>query len=89
VSRPRYHVKAWYSWADVSAGRYAINADYATRASALAAARASDCPLVDVTGRESARDWGVIASRSNLIHPASSPQVRAAWSPRDTLDDPR
>jgi hypothetical protein len=84
VSRPRYRVKAWYSWSDVSAGRYAIDQGYETRAEALAAARASDCPLVDVLDAQERR---TIADRETIQHPLGRKGVE--WAPRDTLDDPR
>lgn len=74
----RYHVKAWYSWADVGAGRAAIDQGYQSRDEAMAAARASDCPLIDV----SERGQGVIADREMLRHP----QMSEVWVPRDTID---
>jgi hypothetical protein len=75
----RYNVKAWYSWADIGAGRYAINADFSTREQALAAARASDCPLIDVVEL----GHGIIAERELLRHPQLA--EAADWKPRDTL----
>lgn len=83
VSAPRYHVNAWYSWADVGAGRKAINRDYQTRRNALAAARASDCPLVDVL--EAGR--GVIADRELIHHPLMSPQGLATWTAHEIAPD--
>jgi hypothetical protein len=75
--RAPYHVKAWYSWRDVGAGRYEIDADYETRAEAIAAGRASDCPLVDVYDTTAG---AVIAERSTLMHPQHSEP--ALWAPR-------
>ncbi len=75
-----YHVKAWHSWPDVAAGRYAINESHDTQAAALASARALDCPLVDVISP----DGRIIADRYAIQHPQDA---RAAWTTRDTLAD--
>ncbi len=79
VRRRRYHMKARYSWGDVHAGRRAIDQHHDTEAEALAAARASDCPLIDVISP----DGRIIADRETLRHP----QMAEPWSPRDTLAD--
>ena len=76
MTRPPYTVRAWYSWRDVGAGRRAIDATYQTRAEAIAAGRASDCPLVDVIER----GRGVIAERCTLMHPQYSEPSQ--WAPR-------
>lgn len=76
---PAFHVKAWYSWADVGAGRAAIDQSFETRDAALTAARVSDCPLIDV----SEQGRGIIADRELLRHPKMSES--ATWEPRDTL----